>query len=243
VLEVRNIDVSYGDVQVLFDVSFDVGVGEIVSLLGANGAGKTTTLRAISGLSRVSRGTIAYESQPIHEQQAEHIVRAGISHVPEGRKLFSSLTVMENLEMGSFLPRARAQRRENMARVFDLFPRLSERAAQDAGSLSGGEQQMLAIGRALMSAPKMLILDEPSLALAPIMVQLMFETVQRINAEGISILLVEQNASEALEISHRAYVLQNGRVVLAGRGSELRTSQKMRDAYLGLYEAVPAKAS
>ena len=233
-LEVRAVSVAYGDVRVLHRVSLRVEEGEIVSLLGANGAGKTTTLRAVSGLIPTLDGAITFEGRPLTGLAPSRIVERGIAHVPEGRQLFTNMTVEENLEMGAYLPAAQAVRAESLARVLELFPRLEERRQQVAGTLSGGEQQMVAIGRALMSRPRLLILDEPSLGLAPIVVRSIFETVKRINAGGTTVLLVEQNLAESLRLSHRGYVLETGRITMEGRSAELLSNPHTRTAFLGL---------
>ena len=233
-LEVRSLSVAYGDVRVLHGVSLRVGQGEIVSLVGANGAGKTTTLRAVSGLLPPLEGEIVFEGERLAGVAPSTIVERGLAHVPEGRQLFTNMTVEENLEMGAYLPRARAGRGDALKRVTELFPRLGERRAQLAGTLSGGEQQMLAIGRALMSRPRLLILDEPSLGLAPIMVKAIFDAVARINAEGTTVLLVEQNLVQSLRLSHRAYVLETGCIVLEGSGAELLANPHTRQAFLGV---------
>ncbi len=233
-LDVRGLSVAYDDVRVLHGVTLSVAHGEIVSLVGANGAGKTTALRAISGLLPALEGDVAFEGERLTGLGPSRIVERGIAHVPEGRQLFSNMTVEENLEMGAYLPRAKAAAAESLRRVTALFPRLEERRRQVAGTLSGGEQQMLAIGRALMSRPRLLILDEPSLGLAPIMVKAIFEAVARVNAEGTTVLLVEQNLVQSLKLSHRAYVLETGRIVLQGQGVELLANPHTRKAFLGL---------
>ena len=233
-LEVSAVSVAYGDVRVLHRVSLRVGQGEIVSLLGANGAGKTTTLRAISGLIPTLEGAVAFEGRPLTGLAPSRIVERGIAHVPEGRQLFTNMTVEENLEMGAYLREAKAVRAESLDRVLELFPRLGERRRQVAGTLSGGEQQMVAIGRALMSRPRLLILDEPSLGLAPIVVRSIFETVKQINAGGTTVLLVEQNLAESLRLSHRGYVLETGRITMEGRSAELLSNPHTRTAFLGL---------
>jgi len=233
-LEVRAISVAYGDVRVLHGVSLHVEAGEIVSLLGANGAGKTTTLRAISGLIPVQEGAVTFEGRPLTGLSPSRIVERGIAHVPEGRQLFTNMTVEENLEMGAYLPQAKMARAETLARVLELFPRLGERRRQVAGTLSGGEQQMVAIGRALMSRPRLLVLDEPSLGLAPIVVKNIFETVKRINADGTTVLLVEQNLAESLRLSDRGYVLETGSIAMEGRGADLLADPHTRKAFLGL---------
>ena len=233
-LEVRNLSVAYGDVRVLHGVSLRVGQGQIGSLVGANGAGKTTTLRAVSGLLPVLDGDVVFDGASITGLPPSRIVERGLAHVPEGRQLFTNMTVQENLEMGAYLPRAKAVMAETLAWVTGLFPRLGERRTQLAGTLSGGEQQMLAIGRALMSRPRLLILDEPSLGLAPIMVKTIFDAVTRINQEGTTVLLVEQNLVQSLRLSHRGYVLETGRIVLEGTGSELLANPHTRKAFLGV---------
>ena len=232
VLRLEGVHSYYGQIHALQGIDLEVGRREIVTLLGANGAGKTTTLRTISGLLHPRPGRVEFEGTDISRVAASHLVRRGVSHAAEGRRIFSRLTVLENLQMGGFT-RTRAEVREDMQRVFDLFPRLRERAQQKGGTLSGGEQQMLAIGRALMSRPKVLLLDEPSLGLAPILVQQIFRIIQEINAQGTTILLVEQNASQALAIAHRGYVLQTGRVILADSARGLAANEDVRRAYLG----------
>ena len=233
-LELRGVEVLYGRVQALHGVSLRVDPGEVVALIGSNGAGKTTTLRAISGLVRPSRGEIRLDGRPIHTLGAEVIARRGVAHAPEGRRLFSRMTVRENLEMGAFSRRDRAQLRSDYERVYELFPRLRERGGQLAGSLSGGEQQMVAIGRALMARPRVLLLDEPSLGLAPILVDAIFGVVRDINQAGTTILLIEQNARLALQAARRAYVLETGTIALAGSAAELLESEDVQRAYLGM---------
>jgi len=233
-LDVQNLSVAYGDVRVLHGVSLRVGQGEIVSLVGANGAGKTTTLRAVSGLLPVLDGAVTLDGRPITGLAPSRIVERGLAHVPEGRQLFTNMTVRENLEMGAYLPRAKSTMAETLTWVTGLFPRLGERGDQLAGTLSGGEQQMLAIGRALMSRPRLLILDEPSLGLAPIMVKAIFDAVTRIAKEGTTVLLVEQNLVQSLRLSHRGYVLETGRIVLEGTGSDLLANPHTRRAFLGV---------
>lgn len=232
-LDVKNIDVYYGDAQALWDVSFSVNQGEIVTLVGSNGAGKSTTLKAISGLVPPSSGEIRLEGNRIDRAPAHSIVEMGIAQIPEGRRLWPGLSVQENLELGAYIPAARAVRGETMEWVFQLFPLLRKRRSQLAGTLSGGEQQMLAIGRGLLSRPKLLILDEPSLGLAPLLVDEVFETIQKINGEGMTILLVEQNVNVALAISNRGYVLETGRIVISGSGKELLADDHVKTAYLG----------
>jgi branched-chain amino acid transport system ATP-binding protein len=233
-LEVQNLSVAYGDVRVLHGVTLRVGQGQIVSLVGANGAGKTTTLRAVSGLLPVLEGDVIFDGEHIKGLAPSRIVERGLAHVPEGRQLFTNMTVRENLEMGAYLPRARSAMPETLAWVTGLFPRLGERGTQLAGTLSGGEQQMLAIGRALMSRPRLLILDEPSLGLAPIMVKAIFDAVTRINQDGTTVLLVEQNLVQSLRLSHHGYVLETGRIVLEGSGSQLHANPHTRKAFLGV---------
>lgn len=232
-LQIRDLTAHYGDVQVLWGVTFSVRDGEIATLVGANGAGKTTTLKAISGVVRASSGQILFDGERIDHLASHAIAARGIAHVPEGRRLFPLMSVKENLELGAIRPEARRLRSESFDRLFAMFPRLKERESQMAGTLSGGEQQMVAIARGLMARPRLLILDEPSLGLAPIIVQEMFETIQTINREGITVLLVEQNVRQSLKLASRAYVLENGRVVLEGPGSELLEDQRVREAYLG----------
>ena len=232
-LKVENLSVHYGMIQAVRDVSFEVNEGEVVSLIGANGAGKTSILRTISGLVRPSAGKIEFLGQEIQKFPAQKIVAAGLSQVPEGRHVFPGLTVMENLEMGAFLKKDREENQANLKKVFSRFPRLEERKNQDAATLSGGEQQMLAMGRALMSTPKLLLLDEPSMGLAPIFIQEIFDIIQDIQKQGTTVLLIEQNANKALAIADRGYVLETGKVVLSGTGKELLASEEVRKAYLG----------
>jgi len=231
-LEVENIQVFYGEIHALKGISLQVAQGEIVALLGNNGAGKTTTLKTISGLLRPRIGQILLEGQPIHELPPHEIVSLGVAHAPEGRRIFSRLTVTENLEMGAYL-RSDGAILEDIEGVFTLFPRLKERRAQVAGTLSGGEQQMLAIGRALMARPRILLLDEPSMGLAPILVEQIFQRVEDINRQGTTILLVEQNAAMALSIAHRGYVLETGSIALHGSAAELYEHPDVKRAYLG----------
>jgi branched-chain amino acid transport system ATP-binding protein len=233
-LRVDGIEVGYGDLTAVRDVSLEVREGEAVALIGANGAGKTTTLRAVSGLLPLRRGRIEFEGQRLDRLTSAQIVARGLAHVPEGRQLFPTMTVRENLELGARTPAARASVRDSLAQVFDLFPRLQERAAQLAGTLSGGEQQMCAIGRGLMARPRLLMLDEPSLGLAPVMVKATFEDLGRINGRGITILLVEQNVLRSLHLAHRGYVLENGRMTLSGARNDLLASGHIKQAYLGL---------
>ena len=232
-LEVNNLSVHYGVIQAVREVSFKVEEGQVVSLIGANGAGKTSILRTISGLVRPSNGIISFEGQEIQKAPARKIVKDGISQVPEGRHVFSGLTVMENLEMGAFLNSNREENQANLKKIFSRFPRLEERKNQDSATLSGGEQQMLAMGRALMSQPKLLLLDEPSMGLAPIFIQEIFDIIQDIQKQGTTVLLIEQNANKALAISDYAYVLETGKVSMSGTGQELLASDEVRKAYLG----------
>lgn len=232
-LKVDDLHVAYGAIRALQGISFHIEEGEIVTLIGANGAGKSTTLRTISGLLRPLAGDIQYKGRSITTVPTERIVKMGISQVPEGRQIFSSLTVRENLEMGAYTRRDREGIRDSMERVFTSFPRLQERLVQLGGTLSGGEQQMLAMGRGLMSAPDLLLLDEPSMGLAPILVEEIFEIIQQINARGTSILLVEQNAAMALSVANRGYVLETGNIVLEGTSQELLENPRVRTAYLG----------
>ncbi len=233
-LELRGIEVAYGDLPALRGVSVAVEAGETLSVVGANGAGKTTMLRAISGLMRPRAGQILLEDERLDTLPSHLIVERGVVQVPEGRKIFPSLTVRENLELGSYVAAAKARRREGLAQVFTLFPRLKERERQAAGTMSGGEQQMLAIGRALMARPRVLMLDEPSLGLAPIMVTEIFRIIGEINRLGTTVLLVEQNTRQALALSRRGYVLENGRVVLEGTGAQLLGNEHVKRAYLGM---------
>jgi branched-chain amino acid transport system ATP-binding protein len=233
-LEVKDLNVYYGAIHALQGVSFDMKEGEIVTLIGANGAGKSTTLRALSGLIRPRSGSIQFRGENITLTAAEKIVRSGISHVPEGRKIFAPLTVRENLEMGAYIINDRSEVNRMMERVFRSFPRLKERINQLGGTLSGGEQQMLATGRGLMNKPSLILLDEPSMGLSPIMVEEIFRIIEEINKEGTSILLVEQNAHMALSIAHRAYVLETGRIVLSGQAKEIAENPMVKAAYLGV---------
>ena len=233
-LALDGVAAGYGDVLAVRSISLEVGAGECVALIGANGVGKTTTLRAIAGLLPLRGGRVLFEGRPLAGLGPREIVALGLAHVPEGRQVFASLTVLENLEMGARTPAARAARRETLAEVFALFPRLKERAPQAAGTLSGGEQQMLAIGRALMARPRLLLLDEPSLGLAPIAVRSIMEIVATVNRRGTTILLVEQNVRRALALCGRGYVVENGVVALAGSREELLRSDHVRQAYLGM---------
>jgi branched-chain amino acid transport system ATP-binding protein len=232
-LELKDVTARYGDAQVLWGVSFSVREGEIATLVGANGAGKTTTLKTVSGVVSAAGGRISFDGEPIERLAPHRIAARGIAHVPEGRRLFPLMSVRENLELGAVTDEARRSRPESFEKVFSLFPRVKERERQMAGTLSGGEQQMVAIGRGLMARPRLIILDEPSLGLAPIVVKEMFEIIQSINREGLTILLVEQNVQQSLRLADHAYVLENGRVVLEGAGGELLNDERVRAAYLG----------
>ncbi len=233
-LEVRNVDAHYGRIQALRDVSLDLDAGEIVALIGANGAGKTTTLRTISGLMHPTRGTVAFGGKDITRVEAAHIVTLGLTQSPEGRRLFPRLTVRDNLFMGAYTRRDAAGISADLERVYTLFPRVKERQRQIAGTLSGGEQQMLAMGRALMARPKAMMLDEPSLGLSPLLCDTIFSIIREINSQGTPVLLVEQNASRALEVASRGYVLETGVIVQSGTGKELLASEDVQKAYLGM---------
>jgi branched-chain amino acid transport system ATP-binding protein len=233
ILQLTDIHTYYGSIHALKGISLEVHEGEIVTLLGANGAGKSTTLRSINGLNRPRQGNIRFQGRDITSVPAHEIVKRGIAQSPEGRRLFPRMTVIENLEMGAFQRKDRGEIKGDMDRVFELFPRLHERRTQKAGTMSGGEQQMCAIGRALMARPKLLLLDEPSLGLAPIFVERIFDIIKQINEQGTSILLVEQNALMALEAAHRGYVLETGRIVLADNAQALKTNEQVRKTYLG----------
>ena len=232
-LKIDNIDVYYGAIHALKGISIEVNQGEIVTLIGANGAGKSTTLRTISGLLKPKNGSITFMGKNIAGVPAHQIVREGISQVPEGRRVFAEMTVMENLDLGAFVRKDKAGIQKDLKTVFELFPRLEERRNQSAGTLSGGEQQMLAMGRALMSRPKLLLLDEPSMGLAPLLIKEIFHIIEDINKSGTTVLLVEQNANMALSIANRAYVLETGRITLSGAAQELAASEDVRKAYLG----------
>jgi len=234
VLKVSETDVYYGDMQALRNVSIDVTQGEIVSVIGSNGAGKSTLLKTISGMLRPRTGTISLNGNEISRAPTSKIVEKGISHVPEGRQIFPTMTVLENLEMGAQFSRTKKVQHETLKQVFTYFPRLKERLGQKAGTLSGGEQQMLAMGRGLMSLPALMMLDEPSLGLAPVLVSTIFEIIEKINRQGTSILLIEQNVFHSLKISHRGYVLENGEIALSGTGQELLENPHIRKTYLGL---------
>ena len=233
-LKVSGIDVYYGDMQALRNVSIDVHPGEVVSVIGSNGAGKSTLLKTISGMLRPRAGSISLNGNNISQAPTSKIVEKGISHVPEGRQVFPTMTVLENLEMGAQFPRTRKLLKETMEQVVTYFPRLKERLEQKAGTLSGGEQQMLAMGRGLMSLPTLMMLDEPSLGLAPVLVSTIFEIIEKINKQGTSILLIEQNVFHSLKIADRGYVLENGEIALSGSGQELLENPHIRKTYLGL---------
>ncbi|MFC7548536.1 ABC transporter ATP-binding protein [Plantactinospora sp. GCM10030261] len=233
-LELEDISLLYGRIQALHGISLSVAEGEVVALIGGNGAGKTTTMRAISGIRPVSAGRIRFDGQDITKLRADLRVVRGVSQSPEGRGIFPGMTVLENLEMGAYTRRDKAGIAADLRRVFELFPRLEERRRQSGGTLSGGEQQMLAVGRALMSRPKLMLLDEPSMGLAPMLIQQIFQIITEINEQGTTILLVEQNAQQALSRAHRAYVLETGRIVKAGTGEELLHDAAVQEAYLGV---------
>lgn len=232
-LKIKDMNVYYGAIHALKGISLEINEGEIVTLIGANGAGKSTTLRTISGLLKPKTGTIEFEGKNIAGMPAQNIVKAGISQVPEGRRVFAEMTVMENLELGAFIRKDKDGIAKDLKMVFERFPRLEERVNQQAGTLSGGEQQMLAMGRALMSRPRLLLLDEPSMGLAPLLIREIFSIIQDINKAGTTVLLVEQNANMALSIANRAYVLETGRITLSGDAKELAASEEVRKAYLG----------
>jgi len=232
-LAISNLDFAYGDVQVLRGVSLNVNAGEIVTLVGSNGAGKSTTLRNISRLLRPGAGTLTFDGHDLTRLASHQVVELGVVQVPEARRVFPEMTVLENLRMGSYIKQARAERQKSLERGFSLFPRLKERIGQLAGTLSGGEQQMLAIARGLMSKPRLLLLDEPSLGLSPLLVRTIFDTIAQINAQGTSVLLVEQNVYQSLRIAARGYVLETGRIALSGTGAELLSNEKVKEAFLG----------
>jgi len=232
-LSLDKVNVFYKELQALWEISLEVNEGEIVALIGPNGAGKTTTLNTISGLLRYTSGDIRFLGQPLGKRPPHKIVELGISQVPESGKIFTGMSVLENLELGAFVPSARKAREQTLQRVYEIFPRLSERYNQQAGTLSGGERQMLAIGRALMSMPKLLMLDEPSFGLAPILVEQMFDMIKKINQQGVTILLVEQNIQAALDLAHRAYLLEYGRIAGQGTAQDLLSFESVRSSYLG----------
>jgi branched-chain amino acid transport system ATP-binding protein len=233
-LSIRNLNFAYGDLQVLWDVGLSVRQGEIVTLVGSNGAGKSTTLKSISRLSKWISGAVAFEGEDLSKLEPHEVVNRGIVQVPEGRRIFPEMTIMENLRMGSFPRACRKDRERNIDRAFSLFPRLAERQKQLGGTLSGGEQQMLAIARGLMANPRLLLLDEPSLGLSPLFVKNIFQIISEINKQGVTILLVEQNVYQSLRIAHRAYVLETGRVVLSGSGHDLLSDDHVKKAFLGM---------
>jgi branched-chain amino acid transport system ATP-binding protein len=233
-LQVSGLDLYYGDAQALADVALHIDAGEIVAIVGANGAGKSSLIRAIHGIQKPSRGHVVFDGTDITGWPSHRVCEVGIGHVAEGRQVFPNLTVLENLEMGAAPKHARAREKKSLEHVYSLFPRLAERRGQAAGTLSGGEQQMLAIGRCLMGVPRLIMFDEPSLGLAPAIVQEMFRIVRRLNEDGLTILLVEQNVTASLKIAHRAYVLENGRIELEGSGTALLSNDRVRQAYLGL---------
>jgi branched-chain amino acid transport system ATP-binding protein len=234
VLSVEGLDVFYGDLQVLWDVSFEVRQGEIVVLVGANGAGKSTTLKTVSSLLKPQKGTVTFDGHRLDQVPSHKVIEYGVAHCPEGRRLFAEMTVEENLIVGSLTSKAKAKRTETLNWVYKLFPRLLERRKQAAGTLSGGEQQMVAIGRGLMSLPRLLMFDEPSLGLAPILVSEIFRIIKMINEQGVTVLLVEQNVRHTLAMCDRAYVMENGRITLTGTGQEFLNDEKIREAYLGM---------
>jgi branched-chain amino acid transport system ATP-binding protein len=232
-LSIKNINVFYRELQALWDISLELNEGEFIALIGPNGAGKTTTLNTISGLLKPASGEIHFIGKPIHTEPVNKIVELGISQVPESGKIFPGMSVFENLELGAFIPQARKEKKRSLERVYEIFPRLLERQKQQAGTLSGGERQMLAIGRALMSSPRLLMLDEPSFGLAPILVEQMFEMIKKINQQGVTILLVEQNIQAALDSAQCAYLLENGRIVGQGSAKDLLSFESVRSSYLG----------
>lgn len=233
-LQIKNIDVFYGDLQVIWDVSFSVNQGEIVALIGANGAGKSTILRTISGLVHPTAGDIVFDGHVINKLPAHSLIEHGLVHIPEARRLFPEMTVEENLDIGSLRGDAKKNRKSGKDKIFELFPRLAERRRQQAGTLSGGEQQMLAIGRGLMSRPKLMMLDEPSLGLAPILVKEVFRVINQVRSEGMTVLIVEQNVKQTLSVADRAYVLENGKLVMQGNAKELADDEHVKAAYLGV---------
>lgn len=232
-LKIDQLELNYGVIRALKGITLEVNEGEIVTLIGANGAGKSSTLKVISGIEKIKSGTISFMGEDISKKSAQDIVKSGISHVPEGRRIFPGLTVLENLEMGAYLRKDKEGVKQDLRMIYERFPILESRSKQDAATLSGGEQQMLAMGRALMSRPKLLILDEPSMGLAPILVREIFSIIKDIKAQGTTVLLVEQNARMALSIADRAYVMETGNIVLSGRGEELISSKEIQKAYLG----------
>lgn len=233
-LSIDKLNFSYGDLKVLWDINLEVHEGEIVTVVGANGAGKSTILKNISRLVKPDSGSITFQGKALEKLESHQVVELGVVQVPEGRKIFPEMTVLENLRMGSYIKSARKEREANVERVFGMFPRLKEREKQLGGTMSGGEQQMLAIARGLMANPKLLLLDEPSLGLSPLFVKIIFEIIQEINRQGVTILLVEQNVFQSLKIAHRAYVLETGRVVLTGPGNDLLDNEHVKKAFLGM---------
>src|SRR3989304_1999299 len=231
ILELKDVDVFYGAIQALKGISLSIKQGEIVTMIGANGAGKSTTLNTISGLNRPKKGNLYFKGEAIDRTPPHRIVELGISQVPEGRRIFANLSVLENLELGAYVRKDRHKIKQDLDKIFTLFPRLKERIKQNAGTLSGGEQQMLAIGRALMSAPQVLLLDEPSLGLAPLLVKAIFEVIKEINQKGVTILLVEQNANQALHLAHRGYVLETGKIILSDSAKNLLANEEVKKAY------------
>ena len=231
ILEIKNLSVSYGGIEAIKDISFDVEEGKIVTLIGSNGAGKSSTLRSIAGIVKAKHGEVLFEGKNILAMSPDQIVKAGITLVPEGRRVFPNLTVLENLKIGAYLRKGNIN--DDIEYVYSLFPRLKERSWQLAGTLSGGEQQMLAVGRALMAKPKLIMMDEPSLGLAPLVVQGIFDIIEQINKEGITVLLIEQNANMALKAAHNAFVMQTGEITLRGTGEELLANEEVKEAYLG----------
>ncbi|HHY21256.1 MAG TPA: ABC transporter ATP-binding protein [Bacilli bacterium] len=233
-LRVSNLEAGYGNIQILRKLSFEVKQGELVSILGTNGAGKTTTLRVISGLIPIWSGEIYFDGKPLHKKNTEHIVKSGLIQVPEDRKLFTDMTVLENLELGAFTPEARKNMKRNIDYCFELFPILKERESQLAGTMSGGQQQMLAIGRALMAEPKLLILDEPSIGLSPLLTKQVFDIISEIKNNGVTVLLVEQNVNQALALADRGYVIENGEIVIEGNAKALLNDDNLKASYLGI---------
>jgi len=233
-LKIKDVDVFYGDIQALHNVTMEIGQGEIISLVGSNAAGKSSTINTISGINKCRSGSIEFKGEQINNMPPNKIVEKGIIQVPEGRKLFPFMSVLENLELGAYTPKARKYRKETLEMVFEMLPRLKEREKQLAGSLSGGEQQMCAIGRGLMAKPELIMFDEPSLGLAPILVQKVFEIIKEIREQGITVLLVEQNVMHSLRIADKGYVLENGKIVLEGKGEELLNNEYLKKAYLGI---------
>lgn len=232
-LKIENLNIKYGAIHAVKGIDLEVNEGEIVTLIGANGAGKTSILKALSGLEKPSEGTISYEGKVLNKMSAQDIMKLGISHVPEGRRIFADMSVLENLELGAYQRKDKEGIKKDLAEVYERFPILKERKNQSAGTLSGGEQQMLAMGRALMSKPKLILLDEPSMGLAPILVREIFHIIQDIKKQGVTVLLVEQNARMALSVADRAYVLETGKIVMSGSGAELAASEDIQKAYLG----------